>query len=209
METAQRYGNPIAPYQHVLIYPLREANRCVKILENLSLRGVFWPSTCAAAIKDLQQALSRKTGTQTSGAQLGNSKIIRPESSRSDLTTRSPMNFQSPQENLTSLPLNSTAHSSKTGNQPWKVLPEPQGNILPDGVPNSYTERNDLFQTNYPSTAQNDPLFFDNWSGMNWQFHPTDDNFNNFTNFDDIFQLMDVPFHLNEQTFEHDGTANV
>ncbi|RDW67066.1 hypothetical protein BP5796_09815 [Coleophoma crateriformis] len=39
----------------------RDANRAVAILENLTLRGSFWPGSCAAAIKELQSALNRRT----------------------------------------------------------------------------------------------------------------------------------------------------
>lgn len=38
----------------------KEAERCVRILESLSLRGNFWPGACAAALRDLQKALASK-----------------------------------------------------------------------------------------------------------------------------------------------------
>jgi hypothetical protein len=44
----------------------REASRCVLILENLALRGTFWPSSCAVVIRELQSALSSKTTTISS-----------------------------------------------------------------------------------------------------------------------------------------------
>lgn len=39
----------------------READRCVRILDNLSLRGSVWPSTCATALKELRQALTQQS----------------------------------------------------------------------------------------------------------------------------------------------------
>lgn len=43
---------------------------------------------------------------------------------------------------------------------------------------------------------------------MNGQFYPMDDHFNNFNDLDDIFQLMDVPYHLSEQNYEVSDVAN-
>jgi hypothetical protein len=51
---------------------VREASRCIKILDNISLRGGFWPGACAAAILDLQHALQKKVENDASGARNGN-----------------------------------------------------------------------------------------------------------------------------------------
>ena len=40
---------------------IREANCCVAILQNLALRGSFWPIECGAAIQELQNSLRAKT----------------------------------------------------------------------------------------------------------------------------------------------------
>jgi hypothetical protein len=66
----------------------READRCVAILENLSLRGNFWPGACAAAVKELQLSLHGKIMTSPTlttgiGAVPGaDSETRRPNSSQ-------------------------------------------------------------------------------------------------------------------------------
>lgn len=40
----------------------------MSILENLSLRGIFWPGACAAAIRELQSALKRKADSLSSAS---------------------------------------------------------------------------------------------------------------------------------------------
>lgn len=48
-----------------------------------------------------------------------------------------------------------------------------------------------------PSSSQGDDAFLQNWPAMNAQFVPMEEQF---SDFDDIFQFMDVPYHLNEHT---------
>lgn len=42
---------------------------------------------------------------------------------------------------------------------------------------------------------EDDGIFLQNLAGMNEQFHPMDDSWDDF---EDLFQLMDVPYHLSE-----------
>jgi hypothetical protein len=64
---------------------------------------------------------------------------------------------------------------------------------LPSGIDNPPTT-----QLQPPSLSfQEDAAFLQNWPAMNGQFYPREDQFNDFG---DIFQLMDVPYHLSELT---------
>jgi len=76
------------------------------------------------------------------------------------------------------------------------------------GEPNLLADRNGQSQLQQPFLPACDPEFINNWSDMNGQFYPMDDHFNNFNDLDDIFQLMDVPYHLSEQNYEVSDVAN-
>jgi hypothetical protein len=62
--SAQRIHPAISAYNF-----FREASRCVLILENLALRGTFWPGSCAAVIRELQSALTTKRRGEASSGQ--------------------------------------------------------------------------------------------------------------------------------------------
>ncbi|KAL5322812.1 hypothetical protein ACEPPN_010791 [Leptodophora sp. 'Broadleaf-Isolate-01'] len=178
----------------------REATRCVKILENLALRGVFWPSTCAAAIKDLQQALRMKTGNHPSI----NGEVENPATARSEPLTSSfqawPLNPQSSLDDVTSSSPNPTPRPNFQS-QPWRTLSGLQSNLAPNAAPELQIMAESELQRNRRSgLPQNDPSFT-NLSGMNGLL-PRDDHFDDFNNFGDIFQLMDVPYYLSEQSYE-------
>ncbi|KUJ17556.1 uncharacterized protein LY89DRAFT_615718 [Mollisia scopiformis] len=170
----------------------REATRCVKILENLSLRGVFWPGACAAAIKDLQEALRQKVGNELLGSE------TEPATSRQqDIhTLRSSTNglenrLDVDRENASSLTslqhLNSRHGNSGAHHDMLKAAAEdtsPLGTVAPNNPSRSPIP-----------VFQGDPTPLQNWPAMNGQFFPMESSFDDF---DDIFQLMDVPYHLSE-----------
>ncbi|KAG4438655.1 hypothetical protein IFR05_005836 [Cadophora sp. M221] len=186
----------------------QEATRCVKILENLALRGVFWPSTCAAAIKDLQQALRLKTGKHPSiNGEVENLATTRPEPLATGFQTWSPNLHSSREDATSSLPNPTPQPNLQT--QSWRVPFGLQGNLTPNTGPESQIvgEIRDPSRSRQPDLPLNDPSFT-SLAGMNGLLS-RDDHFDDFNHFDDIFQLMDVPYYLSEQSYEMADVNNV
>lgn len=177
----------------------REANRCIKILDNISLRGGFWPGACAAAIKDLQSALQKKFETDGSGTRDGNvsgrgeisqplnpsDQARQPPPRQNGLARHPPSTFRQQ--------LSSGSHisisNSQLRNSPNTTSPAQQMSLDPSANKLSNSE------THLASPSYNSATFSHTWPGLDMGAFEMDDQFNGF---DDIFQLIDVPFHLNE-----------
>lgn len=182
----------------------REATRCVNILENLSLRGVFWPGACSAAIKDLQQALNQKTSGEASKdtpvilstRQQDIHRLRLRASGASDHLNTEPSLGESggsPQISLPQTDFCNGPTEGAFGRSRTTATSNPMSE-LPPGMENT-----PAVQFQPPSSSfQEDAAFLQNWPAMTGQFYPTEDQFNNEVG--DIFQLMDVPYHLSELT---------
>jgi hypothetical protein len=171
VDAAQRYdSNCLSHLAHFLTLS-RESSRCVKLLDNLSMRRIFWPGACSAAIKDLQQALSQKAS----------SKSLIPSVRQEEHSTSIPSDESVPQ----SSPLRDQINGTPIINQP----PSMNNNI--SDLP-STTETVPALPS-FPEDAS----FLQDWPGMNGEFLSMESSF---TDFDDIFQFMDVPYHLNDLT---------
>ncbi|CZR56501.1 uncharacterized protein PAC_06389 [Phialocephala subalpina] len=180
----------------------REATRCVKILENISLRGIFWPGACSAAIKDLQQALNQKTGGEPSKdppadlptrQQVIHKLRLGTSGARDHLRTESSLGGRgsTPATSLPPPEFGRGVTGAHDGSQ--NAAMSNLMSALPSGIENPPTA-----QLQPPSSSfQEDAAFLQNWPAMNGQFYPMEDQFNDFG---DIFQLMDVPYHLSELT---------
>jgi hypothetical protein len=191
----------------------REASRCVKILENISLRGIFWPAACAAAIKDLQQALNKNAGRNSSNEQPSSSAARWQDATRPNISANKIRQSLHPEPSPDDVTRSQSASTAQLNlcNNPTKTLSglQSNANISSKGLDSHITpEMNEISQIQQPLLQQNDASFPHTWSEGHGQFHPLDDHFNSFNNFDDIFQLMDVPYHLGEHTYEASGAVN-
>ena len=178
---------------------VREANRCIKILDNISLRGGFWPGACAAAIRDLQHALQKKVENDVSGAR--NGKLTR------SYDTQPPSNgLNQARHPLADLNGHTKALQSASNQQSVIGNHTSSGNsqpLNPPGMLNTARAPNltlpvsisSFARTSLTSSLQNNASFSQSWPGIDGGLLEIDDEFNGL---DDIFQLIDVPFHLNE-----------
>lgn len=194
---AERWVLSVA-HSDMLIF-IREANRCIRILENISLRGGFWPGACAAAIRDLQQALQKKVKTDVSGAR-GESLSRRYEPPR-PLNGLNQARPQLPRQNgHIPPPPNPSFQRSGVGSQTSRGYSQPRdppntANSAQESSLDLSTNRTSNSRTHPASPSQNALPFNYAWPGIDGGLLEVDNQFNGF---DDIFQLIDVPFHLNE-----------
>jgi hypothetical protein len=189
---------PIKTHSDILIV-VREANRCIKILDNISLRGGFWPGACAAAIRDLQHALQKKVENDVSGARDGTLTrrydTTRPSSGLNqarpplaNLNGRTqPPQFASNQQSA--IGYLTSGGNSQSRNPPGMLNPAQAADLA------SLANTASIARTRLTSPSQNNASFNQSWPGLDGGLFEMDDQFNGF---DDIFQLIDVPFHLNE-----------
>jgi hypothetical protein len=178
---------------------VREANRCIKILENISLRGGFWPGACAAAIKDLQQALQKKVENDVSGARDGSSsrRYDTPRTSSSVVRASQPLvssKIHTQPPHSASIQQSVIGPHTASGNFPPRNPPNTTNSAKESGS-NLLANRASSGRTRPTSPSQNAATFNYSWPGLDGGLLEIDDQFNGF---DDIFQLIDVPFHLNE-----------
>jgi hypothetical protein len=183
--------------------PLREASRCIKILENISLRGVFWPGACAAAIKDLQQALQKKIGTDASGSRGGN--MCRRYDIQMPLNGLNQTRQSLPRQDnhvgsISSSSIQPSAIDSQNSGAQSQFrnssnpVESTQGRALdlaPNGSSNS--------RTRPILPLQNPATFTSAWPSLDGESYEMNEQFNGF---DDIFQLIDVPFHLSDHGYQ-------
>jgi hypothetical protein len=182
---------------------LREASRCIKILENISLRGVFWPGACAAAIKDLKQALQKKTGAGVPGARGGNtsrrSEIQRPlnrlNQTRQSLPHQNGHIGSFPSDSMQQLDIGSHNSSGqphfRDSSNAIESAQDSGSNPAPNGTFNS--------RSRPIPPLQNSATFTSTWPSLNGESYEMDEQFNGF---DDIFQLIDAPFNLSDHGYE-------
>jgi hypothetical protein len=199
--------------------PSREADRCVKILENLAMRGNFWPGACVATIKDLQQALTSNIANNNSDQQenspssqlndLQRSNIYDTDTQKrqgvcADLTgqtlpvKRASTSILQHRNNVRGIDL--TQDSQLNQATPSTIISAPLETPSSQGNPSSSIRSHQL--SSFPPIG---PAYSDIWSGgMNGSsFYPTETQLagstdNQLVGFDDIFQLMDVSYHLSE-----------
>lgn len=189
---------PVKTHNDILIV-VREANRCIKILDSISLRGGFWPGACAAAIRDLQHALQKKVENDVSGARdrtlTKRYDTIRPSSGLNQAKhPRAHLNGHTQPPHSTSNQQAVIGDLTSGGNS------QPRN---PPGILNSAHATDltlpantaSIARTRLTSPSQNNVPFNQSWPGLDGGLFEMDDQFNGF---DDIFQLIDVPFHLNE-----------
>ncbi|KFY29697.1 hypothetical protein V494_08538 [Pseudogymnoascus sp. VKM F-4513 (FW-928)] len=192
----------------------REAGRCVKILKTLSLRGNFWPGACASALSDLQKALGNRLSNGTLEQHIGSQSRTKEMQMSTD--TLQPIPLQ-----RVRLGNSETGTAQDTGEasvSPRALNPD----FRPHGSPGAYqrngrapstsnsipphpgSPRGDVpisFQQYEASTTQPNQLA---WSMSNGPSYEMGDQFNGF---DDIFQLMDASYQINEQMYEPGNIA--
>jgi hypothetical protein len=182
---AQRYLNSQNVVRKSLTNCHREASRCVLILENLALRGTFWPSSCAAVIRELQSALSSKTTTIPSPTvretfSVGNSETPTILASRGESG-----------EGSSNIPTNRKQHEGVV--DPSESL---SGNELPTASSafNSPFNQHSINTGYFPAAFTSNDL--DVWPDMfSGQGAPGDYRDGSY----DIFQLMDPSYLLRGQ----------
>ena len=194
-----------------------EADRCIKILEALSLRGNFWPGACASALKDLQKALIRKSTAEEHPSQTvlqdqtgqfrqnGMSQNI-PLSRHKQAPSRGNGEFSSHQATSHATESSfspSIPPSEFTQQNPPGAAQNSQSTIL-DQVPSSLNIGSQDMPAPLPIQGGFIPSTFDfnygDWQGMGLNFgHILGGGVDQI---DDIFQLMDVPYQLSEQILE-------
>ncbi|KFZ15784.1 hypothetical protein V502_05417 [Pseudogymnoascus sp. VKM F-4520 (FW-2644)] len=191
----------------------REAGRCVKILETLSLRGNFWPGACASALIDLQKALGNKLSNGTLGQHVGlqsRTKEMRTSTDAPNSISRQNVRLRNSETGT----MQDTGGASATPRAP-------NPDFLPHGSPGAYqgnrqapsmnnsipahlgSPRGDMsipFQQIEASTLEsNRAPGYVAWPMLNGPTYQMGDQFNGF---DDIFQLMDASYQINEQMYE-------
>lgn len=205
----------------------READRCVAILENLSVRGNFWPGACAAAVKELQLSLDGKIASSpapTVGA--GGTASIDSEMRRQNATRRltgsstALLSQQGERQRLRnrleeSGPTSRSNGSAIQDDESRSFASHPSVSRPPmDQSPNS-TASSTLPQ--FPDTTShsrqhapisnpsNNSQFPTSTAPSYASFANPNQNFNMWSDtqmisdsFDDIFQLMDVSYLMNE-----------
>ncbi|KAH8586033.1 fungal-specific transcription factor domain-containing protein [Bisporella sp. PMI_857] len=187
----------------------READRCVKILEVLSLRGNFWPGACASALKDLQNALTKKIPIRTP-SQSVNTQQRTMETPDSHLHGVSSRLSQSQRTELTSTTVASQTYASPSmpyseSNGLKRIDAQHSSNTNQRLAQNAFTRpatstsrgtQSVIPQKEQTPHSQAHPLMNEEWSALNGAQYPLGEHFDGF---DDIFQLMDVSYQLNEQ----------
>jgi hypothetical protein len=183
------------------------------------MRGNFWPGACVATIKDLQQALTSNIANDNSDQQENSPRPQLNDLQRSYIHDTDTQQRQGVGAALTgkTLPVKrpSTSIPQHRNNvRPIDVNKDSQFNqVTPSTVisapletPSSQGNPSSSIRTHQLSSFQpNGPAYSDVWSGgMNSSsFYPMETQLagsmdNQLVGFDDIFQLMDVSYHLSE-----------
>jgi hypothetical protein len=200
---------------------IREADCCIAILENLSLRGNFWPGACAAAIKELQTSLDEKVSAESQPASNRNGPrqagsltpgLARPQTSGSARPTTSTNgrdgwddaeryqapsglnDFGSQAQGLPGMPVGSVDFPDQSQNSSYGSH---------NGSHHAKAQRSNILNT-APSQAglsSNQMIELPTYQSYNSAgFWPALDAGveGPFNGVDDIFQLMDVPYLLSD-----------
>lgn len=199
----------------ILLTPSREADRCVKILENLSLRGNFWPGACLATIKDLQQALMNNIANDNSDPQGPSPRrrlhdLQKQQRQGTAQTTQAltinPSSTSVPQHNRNNIrPIDLSKDSQFNQATPSTIVSTPLA------IPSSQMNPSSFLRTHPMSSFPPNGVaaYSDIWAGgMNsssfysMETPPTGSMDTPVVGFDDIFQLMDASYHLSEHMHE-------
>lgn len=188
----------------------RESERCVKILEVLSRRGNFWPSACASALRDLQQALmgtrERELAVKTSQISQNTETRHRPQEALNQHLHG--ISNRPSQSRGSDTPSRAQANSyASSGSQRIESQQAPNMNqYIPQNA--SIRPLTASFEGMQPGISEHgqppqsqayDTVYNDIWPAINYATNPMGEQINGF---DDIFQLMDVPYQLSEQFYE-------
>lgn len=185
---------------------LSEAGRCVKILETLSLRGNFWPGACASALSDLQKALGNKLSNGTLGQHVSLLPRTKETGASTDGIPRQKVRLRN-SETGTAQDTGETSASPRAPNPDFQPHGSPGAYQVSEQAPSTSNSipphlgspQGDLpitFQQNEASTMESNRVAWPVLNGPNYQMC---DQFNGF---DDIFQLMDATYQINEQMYE-------
>lgn len=195
----------------------REAGRCIKILETLSLRGNFWPGACASALRDLQKALARKfVNGSLDATRIGLSPKTSEMRGLTDTPNPNSIGVQNSRTSLkgSSLPSDGTLRATEsvspsitnpafqtTSSQRSQISgPSNEHDVRRPATSISQTNTAASFQTTQPPYVQQEfPSDFTLTPGINGLFDTMGDQFDGVG---DIFQLMDASYQLGEQMFE-------
>lgn len=175
----------------LLLTPCREAERCVKILENLSLRGNFWPGACATALNDLQKSLGNKLFESSStdgptGSGLG--EAHGPHSSSQATNGKNPG---------TKLVEGEQQNPSSALQHPQSQMTEPREAPQADrDVQMNSSENRSSFQ---PGEAPQN--WSTNFESLPELVGPLDLFGDQFDGVGDIFELLDASYQFSEQMF--------
>jgi hypothetical protein len=204
--------------------PSREADRCVKILESLSMRGNFWPGACVATIKDLQQALINNIANDNSGQQENLTPkpqlhdLRRSNTHDADMQKGQGLSTALTGQTLPMKPPSTSIPHHRNNVRPIDLSNDSQFNqetpstiiSAPLGTPSSQGNPFSSIRTPQLSSSQpNGTAYSDVWpGGMNSSsLYPMENQLagsmdDQLVGFDDIFQLMDVSYHLSEHMHE-------
>ncbi|KFZ07975.1 hypothetical protein V501_06149 [Pseudogymnoascus sp. VKM F-4519 (FW-2642)] len=191
----------------------REAGRCIKILETLSLRGNFWPGACASALIDLQKALGNKPSNGTFEQHSG----IQSQTKDMRTSTDAPNSIQRQKVRLRNSETGTAQDTGEASVSPRALNPDFQ----PHGSPGAYQGNGQTPSTNNSipphlrspqggmtfSFQQNETSTMEPnrapggvaWPMLNGPIYQMGDQLNGF---DDIFQLMDASYQISEQMYE-------
>jgi hypothetical protein len=194
------------------------------ILENLSMRGNFWPGACLATIKDLQRALINNIANDNSDQQDNSTPrpqlhdLQRSSIYNADMHKRQGLVTTLNGQTLPIKPPSTSTPQSRNNVRPIDLSKDSQFNQAtpstiisgPLGTPSSQGNPSTSIRTHQLSSFQpNGPAYSDIWPGgmNNSSFYLMENQLagsmdNQLVGFDDIFQLMDASYHLSEQMSE-------
>ncbi|KAG4439781.1 hypothetical protein IFR05_004749 [Cadophora sp. M221] len=184
----------------------RDAERCIKILEILAMRGSVWPGACASALRDLQKALTSKfLNGSVDISQPGQSpRISNPRSIETPSTSSNALQSRQRQEQITGFQFAGTLRGNESVS-PSVANPDfrPMSSQQPSQLAGSQNGRGNHRPTNAASQPAATSLQADQFPdptllGMNGMF----DMGEQFDGVGDIFQLMDASYQLGEHMFE-------
>ncbi|CAG8960435.1 hypothetical protein HYFRA_00008154 [Hymenoscyphus fraxineus] len=188
-------------------YPIRNAQRQVVILENLSLRGNFWPGACATALEDLRKALGAKlVGTTQDTNNVNSTKARGICRSTSHTTTEVA-------QTVPAQPVEGDFRQDVTQQRNDNSIVSPTFSTPEAGLTNqvnSHQNNQDDQMTTFisdrnrsiPFQSNEGALSYQNWSTdfgpLQDTLGPFDLSSNQFDGVGDIFQLMDASYQWSD-----------
>ncbi|KAH7317682.1 fungal-specific transcription factor domain-containing protein [Rhexocercosporidium sp. MPI-PUGE-AT-0058] len=182
----------------------KDAERCIKILDILAMRGSVWPGACASALRDLQKALISKSLNGSVSQPDQSPGISNPRSLERPSTSSNVIQGRERQERVASFQPPSTLRgnelvSPSVTNPEFRPTSSQRASQLTEaengrGDQRLNTAVSQPAGTSFQADQFPDPSFF----RMNGMF----DVGEQFEGVGDIFQLMDASYQLGEQMFE-------